>query len=401
MTPKQSGQERITVLIADDEPLVREALADSIRLDPLFEVVGLAASADEAIGLATSSRPDVALLDFNMPGGGEHAARGILERSPATRIVALSGSNDRTVVLDMLRAGAASYVVKGAHPDEIIEAILRSARGASILSAEVASSVIGELTAHLDRRELEESESRHLLGRIRQVIDERLFDVMFQPIVDLREVQIVGVEALSRFSAEPIQTPDRWFAEAELAGLLAELELAAARTALARAGDLEPQMFLSLNLSPATLARCGPLFDDVGAGRLVVEITEHAAIDDYDALASHLAPIRDRGTRVAVDDAGAGFASLRHALQLSPDFIKLDVSLTRGIDGDRRRRALAAGLIGFADELGAEVVAEGIETRAELDALRELGVRYGQGYFLAAPGPLPLEEAQLHHLAAG
>jgi EAL domain-containing protein (putative c-di-GMP-specific phosphodiesterase class I)/DNA-binding NarL/FixJ family response regulator len=399
MTPQESASERITVLIADDEPLVREALADRIRLEPLFEVVGMAASAEEAIRLASRARPDVALLDFNMPGGGELAARGILGRSPATRIVALSGSNDRTIVLDMLRAGAASYLVKGAHPDEIIETLLRSARGASILSAEVASGVIGELTAHLERRDVEESASRRLLDGIRRVIDEHLFVTVFQPIVDLREVRTVGVEALTRFFAEPVQGPVRWFADAELAGLRAELELAAARAALTHLSDIGSDMFIALNLSPATLTHCGPLFDDADGRRLVVEITEHAAIDDYDALASYLAPVRDRGTRVAVDDAGAGFASLRHALQLSPDFIKLDVSLTRGIDSDRRRHALAAGLIGFADELGAAVVAEGIETRAELDTFRELGVQYGQGYFIAAPGQLPLEEMQLTHPA--
>jgi EAL domain-containing protein (putative c-di-GMP-specific phosphodiesterase class I)/DNA-binding NarL/FixJ family response regulator len=397
--PVAAAHGRITVLIADDEPLVRTLLADCIRLEPLLEVVGLAGSADEAIQLAHCLRPDVALLDFSMPGGGELAARGILEWSSSTRIVAFSGSDDRTTVLDMLRAGAASYLVKGAHPDQIIETVLCAARGASILSAEVASGVIGELTAHLERRDVEESASRLLVDRIHRVIDEHLFGTVFQPIVDLREGRAVGIEALSRFFAEPVQGPDRWFADAELAGLRTELELAAARAALTHLSDIAGDMFLSLNLSPATLTNCGPLFDDADGRQLVVEITEHAAIDDYDALASYLAPVRDRGTRVAVDDAGAGFASLRHALQLSPDFIKLDVSLTRGIDSDRRRHALAAGLIGFANELGAAVVAEGIETRAELDTARELGVQYGQGYFIAAPGPLTLGNTQLSHMA--
>src|SRR4029453_4746874 len=113
------------------------ALADCIGLEPLFEVTGLAASAEEAIELADRLQPKVALVDYNMPGGGELAARGILERSPATRIVALSGSDDPSTVLGMVRAGAASYIVKGAHPDEIIETMLRSAGGASVLSAEV------------------------------------------------------------------------------------------------------------------------------------------------------------------------------------------------------------------------------------------------------------------------
>jgi EAL domain-containing protein (putative c-di-GMP-specific phosphodiesterase class I)/AmiR/NasT family two-component response regulator len=386
----------ITVLIADDEPFVRELLADCLSLEPLFEIVGLVATADEAIQLAGASHPDLAILDFNMPGGGEHAARGILARSPSTRIVALSGTDDRTVVLDMLRAGAASYVVKGGNPSEMIETLLRSAEGASVLSAEVAGSVIGELTAHLERRDVEESESRDRVDRIRNVIDRGLFGPVYQPIVDLRELRTVGVEALSRFTAEPVQGPDRWFADAGVAGLRVELELAAATAAMQRAADLPADMFLSLNLSPPTLALCGPLLDD-RADRIVVEITEHDAIEDYDALGSLLAPIRAHGTRLAVDDAGAGFASLRHTLHLSPDFIKLDVSLTRGIDVDRRRRALATGLIGFADELDAAVVAEGIESRAELDTLRKLGVRYGQGYFLAKPGPLPVSDTHLLH----
>ena len=120
----------------------------------------------------------------------------------------------------------------------------------------------------------------------------------------------------------------------------------------------------------------------------MIELTEHAVIDDYEALRPHIARLRAAGGRLAVDDAGAGFASLRHTLQLAPEFLKLDTSLTRGIDHDRGRRALAVGLIGFAGELGSEIIAEGIETREELDALRSLGVHRGQGLYLAAPGPI-------------
>jgi EAL domain-containing protein (putative c-di-GMP-specific phosphodiesterase class I) len=396
--PIAEDMKSVTVLIADDEPLVRDFLAETVQGHPVFEVVGVAADADEAIGLAEGSLPDVALVDVKMPGGGPRATRGILECSPRTRVVALSAHGDRAIVLDMLRAGAVSYVVKGGEIEEVIETLLRSARGESILSAEVSSGVIEELASHLERRHLEEREQGQLLERIRRVVYEG-FELAFQPIVDLRESRTIGVEALSRFSGEPTQSPDLWFADAERVGLRAELELAAARAAVARLEHVEEGVFLSLNLSPETLPSFGDLADEVGPGRLVVEITEHAAIEDYDAVGEHLARLRERGARVAVDAAGAGFASLRHALQLSADFITLDVSLCQGIDNDRRRHALAAGLIGFADELGAAVVAEGIETRAELDTLRELGVQFGQGYFLSAPGPLPLEKTQLSHLA--
>jgi EAL domain-containing protein (putative c-di-GMP-specific phosphodiesterase class I) len=119
-----------------------------------------------------------------------------------------------------------------------------------------------------------------------------------------------------------------------------------------------------------------------------LEITEHEAIDDYATLADALAPLRERGLRVAVDDVGAGYASLRHALQLAPDMVKMDISLTRDIDRDAGRRALATALISFAAETDMTIVAEGIETAGELHALRELGVKYGQGFYLARPAPL-------------
>lgn len=125
------------------------------------------------------------------------------------------------------------------------------------------------------------------------------------------------------------------------------------------------------------------------ADRVVLEITEHDAVEDYEGLVGALTPLRARGTRVAIDDAGAGFASLRHTLQLAPDIVKVDISLTRDIDTDRGRRALAKALISFADEMGMTIVAEGIESEAELKTLRDLGVKYGQGFYLAEPAPLP------------
>src|SRR5207302_1055710 len=124
------------------------------------------------------------------------------------------------------------------------------------------------------------------------------------------------------------------------------------------------------------------------AKELVIEITEHAPVEDYDGLNEALRSFRERGGRLAVDDAGAGFSSLRHILRLVPDFIKLDGALTRGIDTDRTRRALGAALISFASEIGVPIIAEGIETQAEVDALRALEVTCGQGFFLGEPGPL-------------
>jgi EAL domain-containing protein (putative c-di-GMP-specific phosphodiesterase class I) len=218
---------------------------------------------------------------------------------------------------------------------------------------------------------------------------------VFQPISNLETGGVAGVEALARFADG--RGPATWFAEAQSVDLEEDLDLAAARAALAHLDQLPPGAFLSVNIAPAT-AVSEPfrhLLDPLPCERIVLEITEHAQIDDYEALDETLRWMRHRGGRVAVDDAGAGFASLRHILSLAPDVIKLDISLTRNIDSDRARRALARALITFAEEIGATMIAEGIETQGELEALQELGVAYGQGFHLARPARLEAVTARM------
>jgi EAL domain-containing protein (putative c-di-GMP-specific phosphodiesterase class I) len=127
------------------------------------------------------------------------------------------------------------------------------------------------------------------------------------------------------------------------------------------------------------------------ARRVVLELTEHDAVTEYDELGTALDRLRDLGIRVAIDDAGSGYSSLQHILRLRPDIIKLDIALTRGIDADPARRALAEALVSFGREIGALITAEGIETAEQLDTLRRIGARYGQGYHLARPAALPLD----------
>jgi EAL domain-containing protein (putative c-di-GMP-specific phosphodiesterase class I) len=231
------------------------------------------------------------------------------------------------------------------------------------------------------------------------VLDSKGLAMAFQPIVDLIDGSVVGYEALARFALGPERPPDAWFAEAEAVGLGRELEAAALRSALAHLDRLPAETYLSLNASPLTAVSpfLKRLLADVGE-RIVVEITEHAPVADYDALREALGELRAQGVRVAIDDAGAGFASLTHILRLMPDLIKLDMVLTRGIDTDDTRRQLASALSSFASGIGAAIVAEGIETKAELDALRELGVPYGQGFLLARPTSLGKSSPPVTHI---
>ncbi len=241
--------------------------------------------------------------------------------------------------------------------------------------------------------DLETTRQRDLMAaRVDAAIgEEGQLATVYQPIIAIRDRRIVGVEALSRFAGTPVRSPDAWFAEAASIGRGIDLEVYALRRALRALDSLPSNLLLTVNLSAATVLS-GRVDDDVLADidpvRLVIEMTEHEPIADYDELAGALQPLRERGTRLAVDDAGAGYASLRHILLLRPEFIKLDISLTRGIDADPARGALAAALIDFAADVGSAIIAEGVETEQELDTLQRLGAACGQGYFFGRPAPL-------------
>ncbi|WP_199424370.1 EAL domain-containing protein [Actinotalea solisilvae] len=229
-----------------------------------------------------------------------------------------------------------------------------------------------------------------LLQRVDDVVDGRLFRPVYQPIYALGDGRLVAVEALTRFEPEPYRSPDLWFAAARSVGRGTELEILAVEAALEGARDLPPEIELSVNASPATLAdeRLHALL--AAAGRpLVMEITEHAVVEDYPVLEGSVQALRALGVKIAVDDAGAGFASLRHIVHLAPDTIKLDMSLTQHLAASPLRRALAVSLVEFAQQTGAALVVEGLEDVADLQAWTGLGAHAAQGYLVGRPGPLP------------
>ena len=251
--------------------------------------------------------------------------------------------------------------------------------------------VFADLAADVIERNLEKGKQRdEKAKRIQSVISGDGLSIVYQPIINVAQDKVVGFESLTRFSATPLRGPDVWFNEAASVGMGAQLEMRAVELAMAALDSLPQDVYLSFNVSPEALIN-GDLrrvLEGMPLERLVLEITEHATIDEYSELTNALAPLRTRGLRLAVDDAGAGFASFRHILRLQPDIIKLDMSLTRDIDTDAARRALASALIRFAHETGSKIVAEGVETASELRVLRSLGVNKAQGYFLGRPAPL-------------
>lgn len=241
------------------------------------------------------------------------------------------------------------------------------------------------------------------LSELQAILDDRSFTPHFQPIVDLGDGTVVGFEALSRFHDGT--RPDLRFAQAVRAGLGIELERATLTAALAHAARLPTGAFLSVNVS-ASFVIGGHLPDVVGpgAGRpLVLEVTEHEQVDDYEAVQAAVDALGS-DVRLSVDDAGSGWASLRHVFALKPDFVKLDRGWVSDIDQDPARQALLLGITQFAGLSGGAVIAEGIETAAELDTVCRLGISLGQGYLLGHPEPverqLDRRSVELPHLPA-
>jgi EAL domain-containing protein (putative c-di-GMP-specific phosphodiesterase class I) len=216
---------------------------------------------------------------------------------------------------------------------------------------------------------------------------------VFQPVRDLASMHVVGYEALSRFGGEEL--PDTWFARATCAGLGVPLEVAAVRNALARLADVAEGRYVAVNVSAEALCSdelltvLGGRDGGTDLSRVVLELTEQTGVPDYDLLRARVAWLRERGARVAVDDAGAGHAGLQRIVEIAPDVIKLDRGLVRTVATDPARQAMVQALVWFARRTGTSLVAEGVEDDAELAVLRDLGVLLGQGYRLGRPAELP------------
>lgn len=259
-----------------------------------------------------------------------------------------------------------------------------------ILASTVLGLIAGALGTHLDAagRSVRRPAERDRVDRLNRarlhavVVAGESLQIAYQPVIDLRTGHTVGHEALARFADGP---PELWFSEAHSVGLGVELEM----TAILTAWDGRPEDgYLAVNVSPITLmsdmlidfARSNPATE-----LLVVELTEHAVVENYEHLRAALALLRSLGVRVAVDDAGSGISSFRHILTIAPDVVKLDRSLIAKLESDPARRALAEALVQFAAQINADLVAEGIERVEERSACLDIGIRYGQGYLLGPP----------------
>lgn len=225
----------------------------------------------------------------------------------------------------------------------------------------------------------------------RVLCDESRVALYRQPIVDLARGVTAGFELLARFDDAVVQAPPHlWFGAAYRLGLGPQLEAAVLRRALRLREEAPPNTFVTVNLDPAALVHpevAGLLLDARGLERLVIELTEHSVVEEFDQLNGLLDRLRERGALVAVDDAGTGYANLARLLAVRPQFVKVDQAFVRGIGEDPAKRALVELVGHFASRIDAWVIAEGIESESDLREVAALGVPLGQGYLLNRPAP--------------
>lgn len=260
-----------------------------------------------------------------------------------------------------------------------------------ITFANLVAEVIGaDITAARDGQTLRQ--------QIDDVIADRDFQLLLQPIVSLHDNSVMGAEALCRFRPTPYRSPDKWFADARQVGSRRRLERAVITKTLDLLPDLPHALKLSINVSPDMLIAgdLADLIDGPFSDRIIFELTEHQHLGCLTALQQQMKQLRRLGAQIAVDDLGAAYASLNTVLQIKPDIVKLDREMVRGINLDPASRALAAGIAHFADAIGAQVVAEGIERQEEANTLRDLGVQFGQGFLLGRPGGMTALEARTY-----
>jgi EAL domain-containing protein (putative c-di-GMP-specific phosphodiesterase class I) len=263
--------------------------------------------------------------------------------------------------------------------------------------------VFAEMAAEHIEADLQVEDEKHdLTRRLHAVLSGEPISIAYQPVFNLKQAQVSGFESLARFTTTPMRSPDAWFADAARVGLDVALEMKVIEKALASFTSLPSGIYVAFNVSPNMVinGRLEHAFRSMPLSRIVLEVNEHVSIREYDEIAKAMAPLREQGLRVSVDDTGGGLSSFRHIVSLKPDIVKLPMSLTRNIDTDGARRALASALMQFANENQCTIVAEGVETAGELKALRALGITRAQGYFLGRPVPLAAAATLCRHSAA-
>ena len=375
----------IRVFVADDEEAVVDVLRAVISTDPSLRFVGAAHDADAAIAGVAREHPDVALLDVRMPGGGGvHAAREIRRRDLSTRIVALSAHEDPDTIIAMVSAGAHAYVPKADSTDRIVRAIHRAVEPGWTEDEDAQRPAV--LAPPLPRR-------NERAPRVARAILEGAVIPAFEPIVDLVTRQVVGLDARPTVRSWPERAYDGWLADAAAEDLLVDFELMAFRAAMPVLRWLPRDAFVEFQVTPVTAAhprfRRAVLSADrsIALGFSALEVMSEEV---REGLVSAAAEFRAHGVLISARDVGPGIEGLRQLARLSPDQAWLDPTLTRSLGQSFTVHSVAATVVACAEESGAQVIADGVTTESQLDALLALRVPMASGRLFGGPIDQPM-----------
>jgi EAL domain-containing protein (putative c-di-GMP-specific phosphodiesterase class I)/DNA-binding NarL/FixJ family response regulator len=381
-TERADAPAEIRVAVADDEETVVDVLRTLIGSDPTLRFVGAASDAEAAIDVTLRERPDVILVDVRMPGGGGvRAVREITKRCPPTKIVALSAHEDANTVIEMISAGAHAYVRKAESTEKILRTIHRTVDRSPSMPSKPRLALIAPPLPRPDER----------APRVARAILDGQITAEFDPIVDLVTGHTIGFDVRSRVATLPHRSYDSWLADAEAADLQLDFELAAFRAATRALREIPADLFIEFEVSPAT-ARSARFRRAVGrsiAKQIVLGFSSLVVGDDLAPaepdLGETLATLRERGVRVSARDVGAGLKSLRQLLSLSPEFARLDATLTRSVSDSFSNHAIVASATACAAEVEARVIAAEVGSEDQLEELRALGVELIQGPIVREP----------------
>jgi EAL domain-containing protein (putative c-di-GMP-specific phosphodiesterase class I)/ActR/RegA family two-component response regulator len=381
MSTAPAAADGTAVLVVDDEPGLVAALSAALRAAGLDVLA--AANADEALVWVETGRVGAVVTDIAMPGqDGIALLCEIRKRDLDLPVVLMTGAPDLQTAIAAVEYGALRYMTKPFETRALIEQVRTALRWYRLARTKrEAMTWLGTQTGEAsDRAGLEAAFARAL---------ESLW-IAYQPIVRAADGSLFGYEALLRAEDRTLPHPGAILDAATRLGRLSDLSAAIHRRVIEDLQCADPSWTIFVNLHPDDLrdpAIVGPDAQPFAGvrQRLVLEVTERAAMDSIPDLRSTIARLRGQGHRIAIDDLGAGYAGLSSFLLLQPDVVKLDMSLTRGCDGDDVRRKLVRSMTSLCHEIGLEVVAEGVETDAERECLVALGCDLLQGFLIAKP----------------
>jgi EAL domain-containing protein (putative c-di-GMP-specific phosphodiesterase class I)/CheY-like chemotaxis protein len=373
---------RGTILVVDDEDALRRAFARTLE-DAGFEVAQ-AGTGKEALKLLEATRFDTIVSDITMPGmTGIELLRAVRQRDHDVPMILVTGNPSVDSATEAVEHGALRYLVKPIGKGVLAETVERAVKLQRVarLKREAAEYLGNQEKLLGDRADLEVSLGRGL---------ETLW-MAYQPIVDPATRRIYAYEALVRTREPSLPHPGVLFSVAERLGRVHDVGRAIRESVASTLASHPPDADIFINLHSADLLDESLFAVDsklaASASRIVLEITERVALEHASDVPERIRRLRAIGYRIAIDDLGAGYAGLSYFALLSPDVVKLDMSLVRSVHESPIKQKLVGSMTALCRELGMRVVAEGVETPIERDTLISLGADLLQGYLYAKPAP--------------